>query len=217
MADGRSLERFLDPAFDIAQDEGLQQACREMSAGGRMDPALAQAMSQRALMIQVELNGSYHDPEEVARIFSWLIGEKVPEGFCLFPPFYTGFGANIHLGKDVFINSGCHFQSQGGIWIGDGTLIGHDVVLATLNHAMAPARRAECLPEPIHIGKNVWIGSKAVVLPGVTIGDAAVIAAGAVVAQDVSPCTVAAGVPARPIREISEDGTTSRIASGRGR
>lgn len=180
---------------------------------GRMDPALAQTMSQRALMIQAKLNGFYHEPEDVARIFSWLIGEKVPEGFCLFPPFYTDFGANIHLGKDVFINSGCHFQSQGGIWIGDGTLIGHDVVLATLNHAMAPARRAECLPESIHIGKNVWIGSKAVVLPGVTIGDAAVIAAGAVVTRDAAPCTLVAGVPAHPVRTIAEDGTTHPISS----
>lgn len=205
--------RFLDPAYAIADDEELQEACREMSCGGKTNQALSEAMSQRALMIQAELNCSYHEPEEVRRIFSWLIGEDVPEGFCLFPPFYTDFGANIHVGRNVFINSCCHFQSQGGIWIGDGSLIGHDVVLATLNHAMAPARRAETIASPIHIGQGVWIGSKAAIMPGVTIGDGAVIAAGAVVTKDVPPRILAGGVPARLLRTIAEDGTTTKISS----
>ena len=81
-------------------------------------------------------------------------------------------------------------------------LIGHNVVLATLNHRIAPDERHDLFPAPIRIGKNVWIGANATVLPGVMIGDNAVIAAGAVVTKDVPANAVAAGVPARAIRKI---------------
>ena len=124
------------------------------------------------------------------------------ETFGLFPPFYTDCGKNIHIGKNVFINMGCKFQDQGGIYIGDGALIGHNVVLATLNHAMSPEDRASMIPAPIRIGKRVWIGANATVLPGVTIGDGSIVAAGAVVTKDVPENTVVAGVPAVPIRHL---------------
>ncbi len=93
-------------------------------------------------------------------------------------------------------------QDQGGITIGDGCLIGHNVVLATLNHSMDPAHRADLIPEPVHIGRRVWIGANATVLPGVTIGDGAIVAAGAVVAGDVPENTVVGGVPAKVIKKI---------------
>ena len=102
----------------------------------------------------------------------------------------------------MFINSGCIFQDQGGITIGDDVLVGHNCVIATLNHAMAPARRGDMIPAPVRIGNRVWIGANVTILQGVEIGDGAVIAAGAVVNRDVPPRTVAAGVPARIIREI---------------
>lgn len=89
-----------------------------------------------------------------------LIGEPVEVG--LFPPFYTDCGKNIHLGKGVFINAGCKFQDQGGIFISDGALIGHNTVLATLNHGLLPEERHDLIPKPIHIGKNVWIRKGAV-------------------------------------------------------
>ena len=109
---------------------------------------------------------------------------------------------NIRFGKNVFVNSGCCFQDQGGITIGDGSLIGHQVVLATLNHALEPDRRATTLPGPIVIGKNVWIGAHATILQNVTIGDNAVIAAGAVVTRDVPANTVVAGVPAKAVKTL---------------
>lgn len=161
--------------------------------------------SQEALKITAEINGSYHEPEELRELFSRLIGKPVDESFGLFPPFHTDCGKNIHIGKNVFINMGCKFQDQGGIFIGDGVLIGHNVVLATLNHAMSPKNRATMIPAPIHIGNNVWIGSNATVLPGVTIGDGAIVAAGAVVTKDVPQNTVVAGVPASIMRHLSEE------------
>ena len=161
--------------------------------------------SQEALRLTAEINGGYHTPEELRCLFAQLIGRPVDESFALFPPFYTDCGKNIHIGKHVFINMGCKFQDQGGIFIGDGALIGHNVVLATLNHAMQPGRRGDMCPAPIHIGKQVWIGANATVLPGVTIGDGAVVAAGAVVTKDVPANTVVGGVPAKVIHYIREE------------
>lgn len=170
--------------------------------GGSEAHLFMHGVSQEALRLTAEINGSYHEPEELRSLFSQLIGRPVDETFGLFPPFYTDCGKNIHIGKNVFINMGCKFQDQGGIYIGDGALIGHNVVLATLNHAMSPEDRASMIPAPIRIGKRVWIGANATVLPGVTIGDGAIVAAGAVVTKDVPENTVVAGVPAVPIRHL---------------
>lgn len=159
-------------------------------------------LSQEAIRITMEINTHYHTPEEINLLMSELTGEPVEVG--LFPPFYTDCGKNIHLGKNVFINAGCKFQDQGGIWIGDGTLIGHNTVLATLNHGMMPEERHDLLPKPIHIGKNVWIGSNSTILPGVTIGDNAVIGAGSVVTKDIPENKIAVGSPARVIRNIEK-------------
>ena len=180
----------------------------EKVQGGSEVHQFMHGASQEALRITAEINSGYHTPEELRALFSQLIGRPVDESFGMFPPFYTDCGKNIHIGKNVFLNMGCKFQDQGGIFIGDGALIGHNVVLATLNHAQSPSDRASMIPAPIHIGKNVWIGANATVLPGVTIGDGAIVAAGAVVAKDVPENTIVGGVPARIIRTISEEDRT---------
>ena len=157
--------------------------------------------SQTAIRQTMELNTKYHTPEEIVEIMSVLTGEVVDTSLTLFPPLYTDFGRNIHLGKDVFINSCCNFQDQGGIYIGDHVLIGHRVVLATIDHDLDPCDRSlHCAP--IHIGDRVWIGSGAIITKGVTIGEGAVVAAGAVVTRDVPANTVVGGVPARVIKTI---------------
>ena len=169
------------------------------------DPAVIELMRyycREAQKITMEINTKYHEPEELAELFSQLIGKPVGEMFGLFPPFYTDFGKNITVGSNVFINADCKFQDQGGITIDDGALIGHGVVLATLNHDMDPEKRQQLHPAPIHIGKRVWIGANATVIAGVTIGDNSVVAAGAVVTKDVPPNVVVGGVPARIIKEI---------------
>ncbi len=162
-------------------------------------------VSHEAMKITAKLNGSYHEPEEIRELFSELIGKPVDPSFGLFPPFYTDCGKNITIGKNVFINSGCRFQDQGGITIGDGALIGHNVVLATLNHDFSPEKRSTLHPAPIVIGKNVWIGANAAVVPGVTIGNGAIIAAGAVVTKNVPENVVAGGVPAKIIKRLDTE------------
>lgn len=174
----------------------------EPIVGGTEAHAVLVRYSNEALRITAELNGSYHEPDEVRGLFSQLTGKDIDESCFMFPPFYTDFGKNISLGKNVFLNTGCTFQDCGGITIGDKTLIGQNVVLSTLNHGFEPENRNTTYPSPIVIGQNVWIGANATVVPGVTIGDNAIIAAGAVVTKDVPANVVVGGVPAKIIKEI---------------
>ncbi len=159
-------------------------------------------MSNEARRITFKLNTAYYTPDEVRQLISQLFGYQVPDTFRVFPPFYTDFGKNIVVGEGVFINACCHFQDHGGVVIGDGCQIGHNVVFATLNHGFAPEDRQNTYPAPITLGRNVWVGSNATILPGVTIGDNAIVGAGAVVSRDVEANTVVGGVPARPIKQI---------------
>lgn len=159
-------------------------------------------MSEEARRVTFTLNGSYHTPDEVRGLLSRLFGKEVDPSLRVFPPFYTDFGKNIKIGKNVFINACCHFQDHGGVVIGDDCQIGHNVVFATLNHGLAPEDRKTTYPAPIVLGKNVWIGSNATILQGVTINDNAVVAAGAVVTKNVAANTVVGGVPAKFIQNI---------------
>ena len=178
----------------------------ESVRGGSEMHAFMTEMSHEAMKITAELNGSYHTAEEIRQLFSELIGKPVDASFGMFPPFYTDCGKNITVGKNVFINTGCRFQDQGGIRIGDHVLIGHNVVLATLNHDFAPYNRATMHPAPIHIEDRVWIGANATVVPGVTIGENSIVAAGAVVTKDVPPNTIVGDVPAKVLKRIDENG-----------
>ena len=121
-------------------------------------------LSQEALKITAEINGKYHTPEQLHDLLEQLWGREVPKTVGMFPPFHTDCGKNTVVGERVFINMGCKFQDQGGITIDEGALIGHNVVLATINHDLDPAKRQSMSYAPIHIGKNVWIGANATVL-----------------------------------------------------
>ncbi|WP_203288418.1 DapH/DapD/GlmU-related protein [Metabacillus sp. cB07] len=155
---------------------------------------LMHLFSQDAMKVTAELNGGYRTPQEW-----WILHLHCSRHFIQI------LGKSIHVGRNVFINSGCRFQDQGGIIIGDGALIGHNVVLATLNHDIDPGKRSTLHPAPITIGISVWIGANATILPGVTIGDGAIIAAGAVVTKDVPPNVIAGSVPAKMIKKIESD------------
>lgn len=160
--------------------------------------------SQDALRITGELNGGYHEPAGVRELLAQLTGTPVDESVTVFPPLHSDFGKNLTVGKRVFINAGCKFQDQGGIVIGDDCLLGHNTVLATLNHDIDPSHRADMHPAPIIIGRNVWIGANVTVLPGVTIGDDAVVAAGSVVTKAVPARSVVVGSPARVVRSLDD-------------
>lgn len=178
-------------------------AARRLLAGEEIYEFMNE-MNDEARRITCELNNAYHSQEEIRALLSRLFGKEVDDSFRVFPPFYTDFGKNITVGRNVFINACCHFQDHGGVTLGDDCLIGHNVVFATLNHGMAPADRASMSPAPIHLGKNVWVGSNSTILQGVTVGDNAIIAAGSVVTKDVAANTIVGGVPAKYIRNIDE-------------
>ena len=169
---------------------------------GSKELAFMTEQSFEAMKITNKLNNNFNTLTQIRELFSQLIGKPVSDDFALFPPFYTDFGKNITLGKGVFINSGCQFQDQGGITIGDYALIGPKTVIATLNHGFSPEERGSLDPKPVVIGKRVWIGANVTILPGVTIGDNAIVGAGAVVTKDVPANIIVGGVPAKQIGKI---------------
>lgn len=156
-------------------------------------------LTQEAQKITAVLNQDYHTPEEIRRLFGELTGSLPDKNFKLNPPFYTDCGRNIHLGKRVFINSCCCFQDQGGIEIGDDVQIGHGVKILTLNHGLKAEDRSTLYPEKVVIKNNVWIGSGAILLPGIIIEENAVVGAGSVVTKNVPEGAVVAGNPAQII------------------
>ncbi len=190
----------------INMDEFYKHVSEGRIVEAESDMGLAfHEMAQKALKITTELNNKYHAPEEIVEIFSKLTGKSVDKSFRMFPPFYTDCGKNITVGKNVFINSCCKFQDQGGIFIDDGCLIGHNVIITTLNHLMQPSKRHSMQPKPVNIGKNVWIGSNVTIVPGVTIGKNAIIGAGSTVVSDVPENAIAVGCPCKVIKYIQDD------------
>lgn len=155
----------------------------------------------RALRLSPELNASV-DLDQVRQRLGEIIGSQLDESTTVFIPFYTNFGRFIQIGKNVFINHACTFLDQGGITIEDNVLIGPKVNLITENHPLEPANRRALICKPIVIRRNAWIGAAATILPGVTVGENAVVAAGAVVSKDVPANTVVGGIPAKHIKNI---------------
>jgi maltose O-acetyltransferase len=120
------------------------------------------------------------------------------------PPFFCDYGSNIELGERVFFNFNCVVLDVCRVTIGSFTLFGPAVQVYTATHPMdAALRRQQESGKPIEIGADVWVGGGAIILPGVKIGDAAVVGAGSVVTKDIPPRVFAAGNPCRVIREIA--------------
>ncbi|QYX79892.1 sugar O-acetyltransferase [Streptomyces akebiae] len=134
----------------------------------------------------------------------------------LLPPFHAGFGSNVHIGDDFFGNVNLTFVDDVDIHIGNDVMIAPSVTLTTTGHPVHPSRRTDFgrFSEPIVIEDKVWIGSNAVVLPGVRIGYGSVIGAGSVVSRDIPPMTVALGTPCRVVRAITDEDLTTRTAPG---
>ncbi|WAW06742.1 DapH/DapD/GlmU-related protein [Oxalobacter formigenes] len=154
-----------------------------------------------ARRITGEINTVYHTPVEVLDLLRRL-GAKIDDTAEIRTPFYTDFGKFIEVGKNVFVNNACTFMDRGGIILEDEVKIGPRVNLITENHDLDPTKRRTLISNRIVVKRNVWIGAAATILPGVTIGENAVVAAGAVVTRDVPPNTIVAGVPAKVIKQI---------------
>lgn len=155
----------------------------------------------RTLALSASLNVAT-TVDQIRQQLSVLIGTDLDESTTVFAPFHTNFGRFIQIGKHVFINHACSFLDMGGIVIEDHVLIGPKVNLITENHPTDPAQRRSLICKPILIKRNAWIGAAATVLPGVTIGENAIVAAGAVVSRDVAANTIVGGVPAKLIKTI---------------
>jgi acetyltransferase-like isoleucine patch superfamily enzyme len=157
-----------------------------------------QAMSRRVLQVMQltsRLNAlPFDDDTGKAELLEQILGRALPPRVTIYPPFYTDHGLNLALSERVFINQGCTFLDYAGIRLAERVMVGPKVTFITNGHPVDPAERKEWLTgAPIDVGENVWIGAGAMILPGVSIGRDSVIAAGAVVADDVPPATLVTG------------------------
>lgn len=149
----------------------------------------------------LEANQS-EDTKEVIQILNQIAGGKIAESATIFTPFHTNYGGNISIGENVFINHDCSFLDLGGITIDDGVMIAPKVVISSEGHPMEPAQRNCQTGGKVHIKRNAWIGANVTILPGVTVDENSVVAAGAVVSKDVPDNVVVGGIPAKIIKQL---------------
>ncbi|MRN07147.1 sugar O-acetyltransferase [Lactobacillus sp. 0.1XD8-4] len=152
-----------------------------------------------------QLNNRPATQTEIRQVMSEITGHEIDNTVEIRLPIRSDYGANLKIGKHVFINSGVMLTDLGGIELEDQVLIAPNVTILSVNHPLNPTKRHGVELKPVLIKKNAWIGANATILPGVTIGRNAVVAAGAVVSKDVPANTVVAGVPAKVIKQIGED------------
>lgn len=157
--------------------------------------------SYATIRLLQQLNAS-SSPEEIRQILSTITGADIAETVVIFPPIYINYGKHLSIGKNVFINFNCTFLALGGIVIEDNVLIGPDVKIMSEGHPLSPVERQSLVPGKVHIKQNAWIGAGATILPGISIGENAVVAAGSVVTKDVPANTVVAGIPAKVIKSL---------------
>jgi acetyltransferase-like isoleucine patch superfamily enzyme len=167
------------------------------------DPQAYQMMeaSFATKQLLVQMNNA-SNPQQIREWLGQITHATIDETTNIFTPFHINYGKHTKIGKHVFINFDCVFLDLGGITIDDNVLIAPKVSLLTEGHPTSIEDRHSLVPKPIHIKKNAWIGANATILPGVAIGENAVVAAGAVVSKDVADNTIVGGVPAKFIKNI---------------
>ncbi|RYY54548.1 MAG: sugar O-acetyltransferase [Chitinophagaceae bacterium] len=153
----------------------------------------------RQLLVQLNVAAA---ESEIRRVLSQIIGADIDPSTMVFPPFQINYGKNTSIGKGVFINFDCTFLDLGGITIEDYVMLAPKVSLLSEGHPVAAEDRQTLTTGRIHIKRNAWIGAHATILQGVTIGENAVVAAGAVVSKDVPDNTVVGGIPAKHIKNL---------------
>ncbi len=160
--------------------------------------------SYATMKLLIQMNNS-SDPAEIRNLLSQITGPEIDESTAVFTPLYINYGKHTKIGKNVFINFDCVFLDMGGITIEDNVLIAPKVSLLTEGHPVSSEQRHSLVPGHIHIKKNAWIGANATILPGVTVGENAIVASGAVVSKDVPDNSIVSGVPAKVIKRIDEN------------
>jgi acetyltransferase-like isoleucine patch superfamily enzyme len=180
------FERML--AGGIIRNDEMGEVMEVVSRAQRLSPALNASTTI----------------DEMRNHLSEIIDSEIDKSTTVFVPFHTNFGKHIKIGKSVFINHACSFLDLGGITIEDDVLIGPRVNLITENHPIDPAKRKDLDLKSILIKRNAWIGAGATILPGVTIGENSIVAAGAVVNKDVPDNTIVGGIPAKILRAIEQ-------------
>lgn len=157
--------------------------------------------AKQTIKLSAQMNAS-GDTDRIREILSEILGYPLDESMTVFPPFSINYGKATQIGKNVFINHACVFLGLGGIIIEDEVLIGPRVTLTSEDHPVEASKRKALIGKTIVIKRNAWIGAGATILPGVTVGENSVVAAGAVVTKDVSPNTLVGGVPAKVMKTI---------------
>lgn len=159
--------------------------------------------SYATMQLLVQMNNS-SEPTEIRNLLGQITNTEIDESTTVFTPLYINYGKETKIGKNVFINFDCTFLGLGGITIEDNVLIAPKVSLLSEQHPISPENRHSLMVGHIHIKKNAWIGANATILPGVTIGENSIVAAGAVVSKDVPDNTVVGGIPAKVIKTIDD-------------
>ncbi|MEU4160633.1 sugar O-acetyltransferase [Actinoplanes sp. NPDC026670] len=161
---------------------------------------------ERTVLLTDEYNRSFGRPQAEREGILRRLLKSVGDGCHFEPTFRCEFGFNISVGDSFYANFDCVMLDGGGITIGDHVLFGPRVGIYTSNHAIDAAERAAgaCYAKPVTIGDNVWIGGGVTINQGVTIGDGAIVASGSVVTKPIPSGVIAAGVPARVLREITD-------------
>ena len=161
------------------------------------DPELSRERAQAQRLMRTYNGTIVEDTAIRVPILTQLLG-AIGDEVAIRAPVFVDYGYNIFLGSNVFLNFGCVFLDVCRIEIGDGCQIGPGVQFYAADHPRDPKARASGIEfgKPIRIGRNVWIGGHAVILPGITIGDDAIVGAGSVVTRDVAPGATVAGNPA---------------------
>ncbi|MDN4010241.1 DapH/DapD/GlmU-related protein [Latilactobacillus sakei] len=163
---------------------------------------LVKGNNERLVM---EMNTGYHDAAEVRAYLKCITDQEIDEPVTVSLPFYTDYAKHITFGKEIFINNNVLFVDLGGITIDAHVLIGPRASLITVNHLENPADRRGLFVKPVHIKQNAWIGAGATILPGVTVGENAIVSANATVTKDVPANMIVAGTPAKVIRQIKAE------------
>lgn len=181
----------------------------KMHGGALYDPQDEVLMKEQLACLDRLYDFNRTRPTELAKREAMLneMFAEIGEGCYIEPPFHANFGGrHVHFGKKIYANFNLTLVDDTHIYVGDFTMFGPNVVVASAGHPIDPALREQGLQynAPVHIGKNCWIGAGAIIVPGITIGDNVVVGAGSVVVKDLPSGVVAVGNPCRVLREINE-------------